>query len=84
MPVIYKKFESDASGQKSSYYVEKWKGWVGLIKEFDSIKGVSIDTESSVDRIESVNYTLYLSEYIVPLSKYGLQYFGDIKYEVDA
>ena len=84
LPVIYKKFESDASWQQSSSYEEQGKGWVGLIKEFDSIKGVSIDTESSVDRIESVNYTLYLSEYIVPLSKYGLQYFEDIKYEVEA
>lgn len=84
LPVILKQFEEDASWEKNGTNEEqKGQGWVELIKEFNSIKGVSIDTESSVDKLTNINYTLFLSEYIIPLSKYGIQLYSDFKYEVD-
>ena len=84
LPAILKAFEADASWEKNGTTPDqKAQGWVDLIKEFNSIKGVSIDTESSVDKLTNVNYTLFLSEYIIPLSKYGIQLYSDFKYEVD-
>ena len=82
LSAIFKLFEAEASWQKNN--VDKnsaGQGWVDLIQELNSIKGVSIDTESSVERLENVNYILYLREYVVPLSKYGLQVYSDITYK---
>lgn len=85
LPEIFKKFEQDAPWEKNDNLTSEEKGqkWVDLIRELNSIKGVSIDTESSVDLISKVNFTLYLREYIVPLSKYGLQFFSNITYKIN-
>lgn len=82
LPIIFKKFESEASWEKLETPDKKGEGWTQLIKEINAIKGVSIDTESSIELLSKVNYTLYLREYIVPLSKYGVQFYSDFKYEV--
>ncbi len=82
LPSIHKLFEREASWEnESNTKEEKGQSWVKLIMELNSIKGVSIDTESSVDLLESVNYALYLREYIVPISKQGYMKYPDIKYK---
>ncbi len=82
LPIFYKSFETDAPWANLDKN-EAGQAWTDLIKELDSIKGVSIDTESSVDRLENINYVLYLNEYTVPVSKYGIQMYCDFKYKVD-
>lgn len=81
---IFKEFETESSWEKDTTLDSEQKGkiWTDLIKELNSIKGVSIDTESSCDKLENVNYTLFLKEYLIPLSRSGIQFFQDIKYEV--
>ncbi|MBD5423388.1 MAG: hypothetical protein HDR43_02745 [Mycoplasma sp.] len=85
LPVIFKMFESESSWEKDNNKSaeEKGQAWADLIKEINSIKGVSIDTESSVDKLTNVNYVLYLSEYVIPVSKYGINLYSDYKYEVN-
>lgn len=77
---IFKAFETDATWEQKATEQEKGQGWVQLIKEINHIKGVSVDVESSVEKLDNVNYALFLREYIVPLSRLGFNQFADIKY----
>lgn len=79
LAATFKAFESDAKWESLSTEEEKGQGWADLIKELNHIKGVSIDTESSVAKLNNVNYSLFLKEYIVPVSKMGYNQFADIK-----
>lgn len=79
LAAIFKAFESDAKWESLSTEEEKGQGWADLIKELNHIKGVSIDTESSISKLNNVNYSLFLREYIVPVSKMGYNQFADIK-----
>lgn len=83
IPVALKMFESEASWEKDANMTKEQKGqaWTDLIKEFNSIKGVSIDTETSVEKLSNVNYVLFLKEYIVPVSSDGVNLFSNLKYE---
>lgn len=54
--------------------------WAALIREFNSIKGVSLDADNSILNPYSADLTLFLREYIIPISKYGIQYFQDYRY----
>lgn len=84
IPVILKRFEAEASWEKNGTTPkEKGQGWAELIKEFSSIKGVSIDTETSVSKLTNINYVLFLREYIVPISSSGINLFSNFKYEVN-
>ena len=84
IPVLLKEFETESSWEKNTSLSEKEKGnmWTKLIKEMNSIKGVSIDTETSIDKLTNVNYVLYLKEYQIPISKYGINLFSNYQYEV--
>ena len=84
IPVLLKEFETESSWEKNASLSEKEKGnmWTKLIKEMNSIKGVSIDTETSIDKLTNVNYVLYLKEYQIPISKYGINLFSNYQYEV--
>ena len=84
IPVLLKEFETESSWEKDASLSEKEKGnmWTKLIKEMNSIKGVSIDTETSIDKLTNVNYVLYLKEYQIPISKYGINLFSNYQYEV--
>ena len=79
-----KEFENESSWEKDARINKKEKGnmWTKLIKEMNSIKGVSIDTETSIDKLTNVNYVLYLKEYQIPISKYGINLFSNYQYEV--
>lgn len=83
IPVVLKMFELEASWEKDANNTKEQKGqaWSDLIKEFNSIKGVSIDTETSVEKLSNVNYVLFLKEYIVPVSSDGVNLFSNLKYE---
>ena len=84
IPVLLKEFETESSWEKNASLSEEEKGnmWTKLIKEMNSIKGVSIDTETSIDKLTNVNYVLYLKEYQIPISKYGINLFSNYQYEV--
>ena len=84
IPVLLKEFETESSWEKNTSLSEEGKGnmWTKLIKEMNSIKGVSIDTETSIDKLTNVNYVLYLKEYQIPISKYGINLFSNYQYEV--
>ena len=84
IPVLLKEFETESSWEKDASLSEEGKGnmWTKLIKEMNSIKGVSIDTETSIDKLTNVNYVLYLKEYQIPISKYGINLFSNYQYEV--
>ena len=84
IPVLLKEFETESSWEKDTNLSEEGKGnmWTKLIKEMNSIKGVSIDTETSIDKLTNVNYVLYLKEYQIPISKYGINLFSNYQYEV--
>ena len=49
-----------------------------IIGQGDSLK----DTETSIDKLTNVNYVLYLKEYQIPISKYGINLFSNYQYEV--
>ncbi len=84
IPILLKQFESDSSWEKDINLTEQEKGtkWTNLIKEMNSIKGVSIDTETSIDKLTNVNYVLFLKEYQIPISKYGINLYSNYQYEV--
>lgn len=84
IPILLKQFESDSSWEKDINLTEQEKGtkWTNLIKEMNSIKGVSIDTEISIDKLTNVNYVLFLKEYQIPISKYGINLYSNYQYEV--
>lgn len=53
------------------------KQWATLIKELNAIKGVSINSDNSILDPLSANLSLYLREYVIPITKYGILYFED-------
>lgn len=84
IPILLKEFETEASWEKNVNLTEMQKGekWTELIKEVNSIKGVSIDTETSITKLTNVNYVLFLKEYQIPISKYGINLYSNYQYEV--
>lgn len=52
-----------------------------LIKELNSIKGVSMEADSSIIDPNRANLMLFLKEYIIPITKYGIKYFMDYRYD---
>lgn len=55
--------------------------WANLIRELNTIKGVSLDPDNSILNPNTANLALYLREYVIPLTKYGISYFQDYRYE---
>ena len=56
--------------------------WAQLIKELNAIKGVSLDPDNSIPDPRIHGLSLFLREYVVPVTKVGINYFQDYRIEV--
>lgn len=81
LSVTNKKFDPAVSLAKAfkTYEEEKISDleWATLIKELNAIKGVSLNADNSILDPKTANLSLYLKDYVVPLTKYGILYFQD-------
>ena len=59
----------------------KADNWAKLIKETNAIKGVSTDPDNSIADPSINGLNLYLREYVIPITKKGVQYFQDYRIE---
>ena len=53
--------------------------WADLIRELNSIKGVSMDLDNSISDPEVSSVDLFLREYIIPASRQGGSYLQDFR-----
>lgn len=53
--------------------------WAKLIMELNAIKGVSMNADNSILNPKTASLSLYLKDYIVPITKYGISYFQDYR-----
>ena len=53
--------------------------WAALIREFNSLKGVSMDTDNSISNPDINNLSLVLREYVVPTTRQGILFFQDFR-----
>ena len=53
--------------------------WADLIRELNSIKGVSMDLDNSISDPEVSSVDLFLREYIIPASRQGDSYLQDFR-----
>lgn len=72
----YEEYKPTSGGE-----VMKVENWVKLIKETNSIKGVSTDPDNSIADPNINGLNLYLREYVIPVTKKGVQYFQDYRVE---
>ena len=55
------------------------ENWVNLIREFNSLRGVSMDLDNSISDPNINNLSLFLREYIVPASHQGILFLQDFR-----
>ena len=72
----YEEYKENGTGQAM-----KVENWTKLIKETNSIKGVSTDPDNSIADPNINGLNLYLREYVIPVTKKGVQYFQDYRVE---
>ena len=70
----YEDYEDSTSKQKMQA-----QDWADLIRELNSIKGVSMDLDNSISDSEVSSVDLFLREYIIPASRQGGSYLQDFR-----
>lgn len=68
--------EYESKGSSNEEYAQ-------LIKELNSIKGVSMEADSAISDPNRSNLILALKEYVIPVTKYGIKYFMDYRYDLE-
>lgn len=53
-----------------------------LLKEINSIKGISFSADNSILDPNTASLFLYLKEYVIPVNKHNINYFEDYRYKV--
>ena len=53
--------------------------WANLIREFNSLRGVSMDLDNSISDPNINNLSLFLREYIIPASHQGILFLQDFR-----
>ena len=77
MAKLFRKYEDyeDPATQKKLVAQD----WADLIREFNSLRGVSMDLDNSISDPNINNLSLFLREYIIPASHQGILFLQDFR-----